>query len=98
MLRQQGQDCPQASPTARWPTSSRRVDYGATPTGSAAFAVTAGFGAEEVCACGTRRELDDYNAILVKALADRLAEAYAELPARGAPDATWRLRARDEEL
>jgi 5-methyltetrahydrofolate--homocysteine methyltransferase len=43
-----------------------------------AFAVTAGIGAEEL----SRRFLaqhDDYNDILAKALADRLAEAFAEL-------------------
>ncbi|MEB2313927.1 MAG: methionine synthase [Sorangiineae bacterium] len=42
-----------------------------------AFAVTAGIGANEL----ERRfqgELDDYHAIMVKALADRLAEAFAE--------------------
>ncbi|MGD9571955.1 MAG: methionine synthase [Thermoleophilia bacterium] len=43
-----------------------------------AFAVTAGLGAEEIA-----RELeaahDDYSAIMVKALADRLAEAFAEM-------------------
>jgi 5-methyltetrahydrofolate--homocysteine methyltransferase len=42
-----------------------------------AFAVTAGLGADEV----SRRfeaELDDYHAIMTKALADRLAEAFAE--------------------
>jgi 5-methyltetrahydrofolate--homocysteine methyltransferase len=42
-----------------------------------AFAVTAGLGADEL-AKRFERELDDYNAILVKALADRLAEAFAE--------------------
>jgi len=41
------------------------------------FAVTAGLGAEELAA-GYERDHDDYQAILVKALADRLAEAYAE--------------------
>jgi len=41
-----------------------------------AFAVTAGLGAEDL-ARGFERQLDDYNAILVKALADRLAEAFA---------------------
>jgi 5-methyltetrahydrofolate--homocysteine methyltransferase len=43
-----------------------------------AFAVTAGVGAD-VLAKKFEKELDDYNAILVKALADRLAEAFAEL-------------------
>jgi 5-methyltetrahydrofolate--homocysteine methyltransferase len=43
-----------------------------------AFAVTAGLGADEL-AKSFEKELDDYNAIMVKALADRLAEAFAEL-------------------
>jgi 5-methyltetrahydrofolate--homocysteine methyltransferase len=42
-----------------------------------AFAVTAGIG-EDVVAERFKRANDDYSAILVKALADRLAEAYAE--------------------
>jgi 5-methyltetrahydrofolate--homocysteine methyltransferase len=41
------------------------------------FAVTAGFGADEA-ARKFESEHDDYNAILVKALADRFAEAFAE--------------------
>ncbi|HSL01879.1 MAG TPA: methionine synthase [Rubrobacteraceae bacterium] len=41
------------------------------------FAVTAGLGAEEA-ARRFEEEHDDYNAIMVKALADRLAEAFAE--------------------
>jgi 5-methyltetrahydrofolate--homocysteine methyltransferase len=43
-----------------------------------AFAVTAGIGAEALCR-GFEQEHDDYNSIMVKALADRLAEAFAEL-------------------
>ena len=43
-----------------------------------AFAVTAGIGTEEL-ARRYERDHDDYNAIMVKALADRLAEAFAEL-------------------
>jgi 5-methyltetrahydrofolate--homocysteine methyltransferase len=43
-----------------------------------AFAVTAGIGADALCA-SYERALDDYHAIMVKALADRLAEAFAEL-------------------
>ncbi|MDX1492492.1 MAG: methionine synthase [Longimicrobiales bacterium] len=43
-----------------------------------AFAVTSGPGAEEM-ARELEAEHDDYRAILVKALADRLAEAFAEL-------------------
>jgi 5-methyltetrahydrofolate--homocysteine methyltransferase len=42
-----------------------------------AFAVTAGIGADELAA-GFAAEHDDYQAIMVKALADRLAEAFAE--------------------
>jgi 5-methyltetrahydrofolate--homocysteine methyltransferase len=41
-----------------------------------AFAVTAGIGAEELSA-RFAAENDDYNSIMLKALADRLAEAYA---------------------
>ena len=43
-----------------------------------AFAVTAGAGAEELAA-RFESENDPYNAIMAKALADRLAEAFAEL-------------------
>jgi len=43
-----------------------------------AFAVTAGLGADEL-AGRYERDHDDYRAIMVKALADRLAEALAEL-------------------
>ncbi len=43
-----------------------------------AFAVTTGVGARELCAT-FEAEHDDYGSILTKALADRLAEAYAEL-------------------
>ena len=42
-----------------------------------AFAVTAGHGVPELVA-GFERDHDDYHAIMVKALADRLAEAFAE--------------------
>jgi len=41
------------------------------------FAVTAGLGAEKLVE-KYEKEQDDYNAIMVKALADRLAEAFAE--------------------
>ena len=43
-----------------------------------AFCVTAGIGADELAA-RYEAEHDDYSAIMVKALADRLAEAFAEL-------------------
>ena len=41
------------------------------------FCVTTGYGVEDVAA-GFEKENDDYNSIMVKALADRLAEAFAE--------------------
>jgi 5-methyltetrahydrofolate--homocysteine methyltransferase len=42
-----------------------------------AFAVTSGIGLKEVCD-GFRARHDDYNAIMAEAIADRLAEAFAE--------------------
>ena len=42
-----------------------------------AFAVTSGVGLKELCD-GFRAKNDDYNAIMAEALADRLAEAFAE--------------------
>jgi 5-methyltetrahydrofolate--homocysteine methyltransferase len=48
-----------------------------TPDYLGAFAVSAGFGVEDLCS-SFERQLDDYNSIMVKALADRLAEAFAE--------------------
>ncbi len=53
------------------PLDSGRQDY------VGAFVVTAGLGADELCA-QFDAELDDYDALLVKSLADRLAEAFAE--------------------
>ena len=41
------------------------------------FCVSTGFGTDEL-ADGYRKNLDDYNSIMVKALADRFAEAFAE--------------------
>jgi 5-methyltetrahydrofolate--homocysteine methyltransferase len=43
-----------------------------------AFAVTSGIGLDELCA-KFEKDYDDYNSIMAKALADRLAEAFAEL-------------------
>ena len=54
------------------PRESGVIDY------VGAFAVTTGLGAEEL-SVEYERDHDDYHAIMVKALADRLAEAYAEL-------------------
>ncbi|XP_037501146.2 methionine synthase-like [Rhipicephalus sanguineus] len=42
------------------------------------FAVSAGFGCEEACA-GYRKKNDDFKVIMTEALADRLAEAFAEI-------------------
>ncbi|MFN2444092.1 MAG: methionine synthase [Vicinamibacterales bacterium] len=53
------------------PAESGLVDY------VGAFALTAGLGADEL-AQRFEAEHDDYSAIIVKALADRLAEAFAE--------------------
>jgi 5-methyltetrahydrofolate--homocysteine methyltransferase len=53
------------------PLESGRKDY------IGAFACTTGHGCDELCA-RYDREHDDYSSILVKALADRLAEACAE--------------------
>ena len=53
------------------PAESGRHDY------LGAFAVTAGIGLPELCE-RFDRDHDDYNSIMAKALADRLAEAFAE--------------------
>jgi 5-methyltetrahydrofolate--homocysteine methyltransferase len=53
------------------PKESGRVDY------LGAFAVTTGVGVDRLCG-EFDRDLDDYNSIMAKALADRLAEAFAE--------------------
>jgi 5-methyltetrahydrofolate--homocysteine methyltransferase len=71
------------------PASSARRDY------LGAFALTAGLGADDLAA-RFEADLDDYHAIMVKALADRLAEAFAEyLHARARRD--WGYGA-DEQL
>jgi 5-methyltetrahydrofolate--homocysteine methyltransferase len=53
------------------PKSSEKTDY------IGGFAVTAGIGIEKWVE-KFEKDLDDYNAIMLKALADRLAEAFAE--------------------
>jgi len=53
------------------PAESGRTDY------IGAFAVTAGHGCDELVA-RFEAQNDDYNAIMAKAVADRLAEAFAE--------------------
>jgi len=74
-LRQQwerkGQDYFRALADYIAPLDSGRQDY------VGAFVVTTGIGAEALCG-QYEAALDDYNSILVKALADRLAEAFAE--------------------
>ena len=75
MLRQQ-EETPDGKPTLSLadfiaPRDSGVGDY------IGAFAVTAGIGAAELAA-SFERDHDDYNSIIVKALADRLAEAFAE--------------------
>ncbi len=54
------------------PRSTGVVDY------LGAFAVSTGFGLEELCR-KYERDHDDYRSIMAKAVADRLAEAFAEL-------------------
>jgi 5-methyltetrahydrofolate--homocysteine methyltransferase len=74
-LRQQwerrGQDTFYALADFIAPISSGRADY------IGAFACTTGHGCEELAA-KFDEDHDDYNSIMVKALADRLAEAFAE--------------------
>ena len=65
-----------AARTWRSPTSRRRAIPGWSIT-SAAFAVTAGHRLGELVA-GFEAAHDDYSAIMARALADRLAEAFAE--------------------
>jgi 5-methyltetrahydrofolate--homocysteine methyltransferase len=76
MLRQQwereGQTCFRSLADYVAPRDSGRADY------LGAFAVTAGDGTDELVK-RFEAEHDDYNAIMTKALADRLAEAFAEM-------------------
>ncbi|WP_338407444.1 methionine synthase [uncultured Flavobacterium sp.] len=53
------------------PKETGKTDY------MGAFCVTTGFGVDE-WAAEFQKDLDDYNSIMVKALADRFAEAFAE--------------------
>ena len=84
MLRQQEQQ-PDGNPNLSLadfiaPTNSGHEDY------IGAFAISSGLGAEELAAA-FERDMDDYHSIMVKALADRLAEASAEwLHARARAD------------
>ena len=74
-LRQQSEK-PQGQPNLALadyvaPHNSGRADH------IGAFAVTAGIGVDELCR-RFDKDHDDYNSIMAKALADRLAEAFAE--------------------
>ena len=75
MLRQQwerkGQDDFRSLADYIAPVNSGRLDW------LGAFAVSTGFGCNELCATFDA-EHDDYQSIMAKALADRLAEAFAE--------------------
>jgi 5-methyltetrahydrofolate--homocysteine methyltransferase len=75
MLRQQEQ-MPDGTPNLSLADFVASRDSGVTDF-VGAFAVTAGHGAAELAAAFERNH-DDYHAIMVKALADRLAEAFAE--------------------
>jgi 5-methyltetrahydrofolate--homocysteine methyltransferase len=75
MLRQQEQQ-PEGTPYLSLADFVAPRDAGLTDF-VGAFAVTAGHGAADLVAA-FERDHDDYHAIMVKALADRLAEAFAE--------------------
>jgi 5-methyltetrahydrofolate--homocysteine methyltransferase len=64
------------------PKASGKQDY------IGAFAVTTGFGTDEL-AQKYEAEHDDYNAIMVKAIADRLAEAFAEFLHKNVRTEIW---------
>jgi 5-methyltetrahydrofolate--homocysteine methyltransferase len=93
MLRQQAKQ-PEGKPNRSLADYVAPLDAGLADH-LGAFAVTAGIGAAELAA-DFEKAHDDYSAIMVKALADRLAEAFAEcLHARARRD--WGY-GRDEEL
>ena len=71
---------PTSGRTCRSPTTSRRA-AAACPTTSACSPSPAGIGTDALVA-RFEADHDDYRAIIVKALADRLAEAFATLAAR----------------
>ena len=62
---------------AFWCLADFVAPIGGPPDHVGAFAVTSGIGVEERVAC-FKAAHDDYNAIMLEALADRLAEAFAE--------------------
>ena len=71
------------------PKESGKQDY------IGCFCVTTGFGTEEL-AGQYEKDLDDYNSILVKALADRLAEAFAEYLHKEVRTKHWGYAANEE--
>jgi 5-methyltetrahydrofolate--homocysteine methyltransferase len=93
MLRQQwerkDQDCFRSLADYIAPIGSGRTDY------LGLFAVTAGIGAADLAA-RFEADHDDYQSIMTKALADRLAEAFAERLHKSARD-DWGY-GRDEQL
>ena len=86
MLRQQEQQ-PDGTPNLSLADFVAPPRAAASRTTSARSPITAGIGAEELAA-RFERDLDDYHAIMVKALADRLAEAMRRMAARAGPRAT----------
>lgn len=74
-LRQQSQKTKNAPNIALsdfiMPKEKNKTDY------IGAFCVTTGFGVDE-CVSVYEKDLDDYSSIMIKAIADRLAEAFAE--------------------
>jgi len=72
------------------PKDSGKQDY------MGCFCVSTGFGTAELAAA-YEKNLDDYNSILIKALADRLAEAFAEYLHREVRTNHWGYAA-DEDL
>ena len=72
------------------PKESKRQDY------MGCFCVTTGFGTKEL-AEAFEAENDDYNSIMIKALADRLAEAFAEYLHKEVRIKHWGY-AKDEQL
>lgn len=71
------------------PVDSGRQDY------VGAFAVTTGHGCDELVA-KFEADHDDYNSIMAKAVADRLAEAFAEYLHHHARTQVWQYEAADE--
>jgi 5-methyltetrahydrofolate--homocysteine methyltransferase len=94
MLRQQwqrkGQEVFRSLSDYIAPREAARVDF------LGAFAVTAGIGTDELVQ-RFEHEHDDYRAIMVKALSDRLAEAFAEMLHEKVRKSDWGY-ARDERL